>query len=110
MDFDPTVTSMFASDVTGPAAGEGSEIRPDYHPPARDTVNYFFLTCMRGWLVGCQFNIQGFPSGKVFVPQTVLWYKILVNFFFGGKNKQTKKTRKTNIHPRVLGIPTISFQ
>jgi hypothetical protein len=40
MDFDPTVTSMFASDVTGrgPAAGEGSEIRPDYHPPATSKV------------------------------------------------------------------------
>jgi len=46
---------------------------------------------MQGWLVGCQFNIQGFPSGKDFVPQTVVWYKFLVKFFLGGKKKGTKK-------------------
>ena len=51
------------------------------------TLTVFFLTCMRGWLVGCQFKDQVFPSGKVFVLQTVVWYKFLVNFSKGGKNK-----------------------
>jgi len=45
---------------------------------------------MRGWLVGCQLKNQVFPLGKVFVPQTVEWYKFLVNFFFAGKNKGGK--------------------
>jgi len=61
---------------------------------ARGTVNYFFLTCMRGWLVGCHINIQGFPLGKVFVPQTVVWYKFLVNCFFWGKTKARKKRQE----------------
>ena len=46
---------------------------------------------MWGWLVGCQLKNQVFPSGKVFVPQTVVWYQILVNVFFGGK--KAGKTR-----------------
>jgi len=51
----------------------------------------FFLTCMRGWLVGCQLNSQVFPLGKVFVPQIVVWYKILVNFFWREKIKAGKR-------------------
>ena len=54
---------------------------------SRGTLIVFFLTCMRCWLVGCQPNSQVFPLGKAFVPQTVVWYKLVVNFFFGGKNK-----------------------
>jgi hypothetical protein len=49
---------------------------------------------MWGWLVGCQLNNQVFPLGKVFVPQTVVWYKNLVNFF-GGKNRVGKKNKQT---------------
>jgi len=42
---------------------------------------------MRGWLVGCQLKNQVFLLGKVFVPQTVVRYKFVVNFLFAAKNK-----------------------
>ena len=45
--------------------------------------NVFSLTYLRGWLVGCQRNSQVFPGGKVLVPQTVVWYQILVNCLAG---------------------------
>ena len=50
-----------------------------------------FPTCMWGWLVGCQFNIQGFHLGKKFVPQTVVWDKFLVNIFWREKQMHDKK-------------------
>jgi len=50
---------------------------------------YFFpLTYMWGWLVGCQLKNQVVPLGKVFLPHTVVWYKFLVKFFGGKKEKQ----------------------
>jgi len=53
-----------------PPRGRSSSLYIESH--TKGTVNYFFLTCMRGWLLGCQFNIRGFPLGKVFAPQTVV--------------------------------------
>ena len=52
---------------------------------ARRTFIVIFLTYMGGCLVGCQIKNQGFSFGKLFVPQTVLWYKLLVEFFGGEK-------------------------
>jgi len=46
---------------------------------------------MWGWLVGFQLKIQVFPLGKAFVPQTVVWYKILDNFFWWEKQRLEKQ-------------------
>jgi len=62
---------------------------------------------MRGWLVGCQFNIQGCPPGKVFVTQPVVWCKFLVNFFLAGKtNARQKKAGKEGLRCVGLYLPS----
>jgi len=61
----------------------------------------FSVTCMGGWLVGCQSKNQVFPLGKVFVPQTVVWYRCLVNFVLGDKTK----AGKTRIASGFTSVP-----
>jgi len=46
---------------------------------------------MHAGLVGWVSDNQVFPVGKVFVPQTVVWYEILVNFFWQEKMKTGKR-------------------
>jgi len=36
-----------------------------------------------------------FPLGKVFVPQTVVWYKFLVNFFLEKQRREKQGLRWT---------------
>jgi len=50
-----------------------------------------------------QFKKQLFSLGKVFVSQTVVWYKLLVNFFLYGKNKRRKNENRAYIPPRAGG-------
>ena len=57
---------------------------------------------MRGWLVGCQSKDQVFPLTKVFVPQTVVCYKCLVNYIFW-LGKKAGKTRIASGFTSVQG-------
>jgi len=45
---------------------------------------------MQGWLVWCQLRTKFFLYIKIFVPQTVVWYKFFVNFFLGKKTRVGK--------------------
>ena len=60
----------------------------------------FTVTCIGGWLVGCQSKNQVSPLGKVFVPQTFVWCKCLINYFLAGK-----KTGKTSIVSGFTCVP-----
>ena len=57
-------------------------------------VRFFFLTCMRGWLVGCQYKDQVFK--KVFVPQTAVCCNFFVIFLWRGKTKSGKTRIASN--------------
>jgi len=62
----------------------------------------FFLAYMRGWLVGCQLKDQVFPLGKVFAPQTVVWYNFFVNFFFEKQRRGEKRRGKQGLRWTLL--------
>jgi len=57
----------------------------------RDNVIVCFLTCMRGWLVGCQLKNQVLPLGKVFVTRP-LCGTILESIFFPREKTKAGKT------------------
>jgi len=69
----------------------------------------FFSHAWEG-MVGRQLKNQVFPCGKVFVPQTVGWYKSVVNFFFWGKTARVSSISRLLFNrpvDRSRSIPTV---